>query len=266
VLVHGRRDLRGALAGFYGRMERGQGRFFTAEAIEQSNARRMSDLLRGIPGLRIDQRRFGTQTYRMRGSNVAPLVWLDGVPMGAAEVDLDNFDPRTFAGIEIYSGPATVPIEFTGGRAMTTSGGTILLWSREGEFAARRARRGEPSPAARIAEMVERRQAFTSQQVDAPARPLGPGEVVPVYPDSLYEARIGGYVEVEFVVDASGRPRMETFGVVLATHERLGAAVRRAIEERRYSPAIMGGRAVAQVVHQPFTFIPDSATPRRPER
>ena len=267
ILILGRRDVKGVMAGFYARLERGQGRFLTREQIDRSTARRMSDLLRGIPGLRIDQRRFGTQTYRMRGSPIAPLVWLDGIPMGSSEVDLDNFDPRTFAGIEIYSGAATVPVEFSGGRSMSTSGGTILLWTREGQHAPRRRKKDEPTAAAVLAGLIARDQAFTRDQVDTQARPIGPSLIVPVYPDSLYAARLPGHVEVEFVVDATGKPLMDTFGIVAATYFALGEAVRRAVEERRFIPATRNGQAVAQVVQQPFAFVPDSSGPgaRKPQ-
>lgn len=260
VVVHGRRDLRGPMAGFYARLDRGQGRFLTQEQIDRSTARRMSDLLRGIPGLRIDQRRAGNQSYRLRGSAIAPLVWLDGVPMGAGEVDLDNFDPRTFAGIEIYSGAATVPVEFAGSRSMSTSGGSIVLWTRQGESSARRRKKDEPSPALLVLGLLDRDEAYTRDEVDTQVMALGPEPLVPLYPDSLYEARLPGHVEVEFVVDATGRPRMDTFGVVAATHPVLGEAVRRAIEDRRFVPATKGGVAVAQVVQQPYSFRPESGT------
>ena len=260
VVVHGRRDLRGPMAGFYARLERGHGRFLTQEQIDRSTARRMSDLLRGIPGLRIDQRRFGNQSYRLRGATIAPLVWLDGIPMGAAEVDLDNFDPRTFAGIEIYSGAATVPVEFAGSRTMSTSGGSIVLWTRQGEPSARRRKKDDPSPALLVLGLLDRDEAFTRDEVDTQVLALGSDPVVPLYPDSLYGARIPGHVEVEFVVDPTGRPRMDTFGVVAATHPALGEAVRRAIEDRRFVPATRGGVAVAQVVQQPYSFRPDSGT------
>lgn len=263
VVVHGRRYVRGPMAGFYARMERGNGRFITGEQIDRRNVRRMSDLLRGIPGLRIESRRYGVQSFRLRGATVAPLVWLDGAPMGAGEVDLDNFDPRTFAGIEIYSGPATVPAEYGGSRTMTTSGGTIILWTRQGELAAPRRRAGTPSPALLVAGMLDRREVFTRDSVDTPARPASAQPFLPNYPDSLYAARLGGTVEVEFVVDASGRLRMDTFGVVSTTHRTLGEAVRRSLAERAWIPAIRSGRPVPQLVQLPFDFLPDSGVVAR---
>jgi len=267
VVVQGRRDVIGPLSGFYARLDRGQGRFFTFEQIDDSPARRMSDLLRGIPGMRISAGRGGSQSYRMRGSNVAPLVWLDGVPMANAELDLDNFDPRTFAGIEIYSGAATVPIEFTGGRTFSSSGGTIVLWTREGTPTAKRRKKDDPPPAVLVRLLLDRNEAFTRDEVDTPAVLLEGAQVVPIYPDTLYNAGLPGQVTVEFVVDREGRARMDTFGGVAGSHRSLVEAVRRAVEERRFAPATRQGRAVAQVVHLPFSFIPDSGTrsARKPE-
>lgn len=258
VVVRGRRDLRGPIAGFYARMERGGGgRFFTHEQIDRRNVQRLSDLLRGIPGMRIEQRRSASQSVRMRGATAAPLVWLDGAPMGAGEVDLDVFDPMSFAGIEVYSGPASVPAEFAGHMGMSTSGGAILLWSRQGEPRAPRRRRGAPTPAAVIFGLLERGEAFTSAQVDRVAAPDGE-PAVPIYPDSLFRAGAAGWVEVEFVVTAQGTVRFDTFGVVATTHRTLGEAVRRALQTQAFVPAERGKQPVAQLVQLPFEFLPDS--------
>jgi hypothetical protein len=263
VVVNGRRDLRGPLAGFYARRAQGQGRFFTAEEIDRQGVRRLSDLLRGLPGLRLETRRGGMSTMRLRGSNVAPLVWLDGAPLGAGELDIDAFDARTFAGVEIYSGPATVPAQFAGSARMSTSGGTIVLWSREGQLSAPRRRRGDPSPFARTAGLVERGEVFTADQVDTAARLTGAEGLAPLYPDSLHAAGVLGAAEVEFVIDAAGRVRPETFGVVWATHPAFGEAVRRSVAAREWVPARRHGMAVPQRVSQTVLYDPQEA-PLRP--
>ena len=258
VVVRGRREVRGPMAGFYARLEQGNGRFFTQEQIAKRNISQMSDLLRGIPGLRVQQRRSGVSQFRLRGSAIAPLVWLDGIPMGSGEVDLDAFDPRSFAGIEVYSGPATVPVQFSGSRTMTTSGGAIVLWTREGDAGPPRRRRGAPTPALLVARMIERGEAFTADGVDLPASIIEEELVPPLYPDSLLSARVPGSVEVEFVVDATGRVRMDTYGVISTTHRGLIEPVRRALHGQAFVPAIKGGRPVPQVVQLPFVFLPDS--------
>jgi TonB family protein len=265
VFVHGRRDLQGPLAGFYRRMSQGNGRFMTQEQIERSTARRMSDLMRGIPGLRVDQKRTGANAYRLRGATVNPIIWVDGIPLGGGEIDLDAYDPRTFAGIEIYSGAATVPPEFTSGRSYSSSGGTIVLWTRQGQQGTRRRRPGEPSPAQVLAELLGRDEVWPADSVDVAAALIGPAPFQPIYPDSLFNSGSGGQVEVEFVVDAAGRVRMETFGVVSSSHPSLAESVRRAVEFRNFVPATRQGRPVPQLVQLPFAFVPDSSAMRKPK-
>jgi len=264
MTVTGRREVRGPLAGFYQRRAQGMGRFFTAEEIERRGLRRPSDLIRGVPGVQVVPLRGGRVAYRIRGSNVAPLVWLDGNPMTAAELDLDAFDLRSFSGIEIYAGAATVPPQFTGGRMMTSSGGAIVLWSREGEAKARRPRRGDPAPAEVLARLVAEATVWTADAVDEPARAIAGTEVIPLYPDSLFDAGMPGDVEVEFVVDATGEVRMDTFGVVSATHPLLIEAVRRSLADRRFFPARKAGVAVAQLVQYPVRFEPPVGSDRVP--
>ena len=261
VVVTGRRDLRGPLAGFYARRAQGQGRFFTAEEIDRQGIRRLSDLLRGLPGLQLQARRGGMTTMRLRGANVAPVVWLDGALLGGVELDIDAFDARTFAGVEVYSGPATVPAQFGGAARTSTSGGTIVLWSREGQVGAPRRRRGDPTPFARAAALVEAGDVLLAAQVDTAARVEDPRGLAPLYPDSLHAAGIPGAAEVEFVLDAAGRARMDTFGVVWATHPAFGEAVRRAVAARMWRPAVRAGAAVSQLVTLTVLFDPAETPP-----
>jgi hypothetical protein len=58
-------------------------------------------------------------------------VYIDGVQL-PAEPNIDNIVmPKELAGIEIYSGPATIPLQYKS----TSAGGfcgVILLWTRIG--------------------------------------------------------------------------------------------------------------------------------------
>jgi hypothetical protein len=263
LVVYGRKNVTGRLAGFYERLGRGMGHFLTREQIEKRNPMNMTDLFRMIPGARVETRGLGTQAVRFRGARNAPLVWLDGTPLYAGEFDLDSVDPRTFEGIEIYSGPASVPAEFLGNRMMSSTGGTIILWSRQGELRPKKKKKGEISAAAQIQQMVEAQTVFTSNEVDAPARPDSGDLIRPVYPDSLFDYAVPGRVMAEFVVDARGSVIMDTFNVVTTTHPAFGEAVRRALKDQRYWPARRRGNAVQQVVQQPFDFVPDSTAVRR---
>jgi hypothetical protein len=251
------------MAAFYGRMNRGIGHFMTSEQIEKRNAVNMTDLFRMIPGARVSSGSLGRTRLRFRGAQNPPLVWLDGTPMYAGEVDLDAFDPRSFAGVEIYSGPSSVPAEFLGNQSMSSSGGTIVLWTREGQRRARKRKPGEPSAASIIADMVEQQRVFTAAEVESPARPDSSDLIKPIYPDSFYLAAVPGKVLAEFVVTQSGDVIMDTFGIVAASHPDFAEAVRRAVKDQRYIPARRGANRVSQVVQQPFEFVPDSSILRR---
>lgn len=262
VQVLGRRDVTGPMAGFYKRMGQGSGRFFTASDVDKRNASRMSDMFRMVPGMRIESRGF-QNTVRMRGSRCAPLVWLDAQPLFAAEVDLDSFDPRTFEGIEIYSGAASVPVEFQGNQRMSSACGTIVLWSKRGEMRERKRKKDEPTPTMRIAQMLDKGEAFVATEVDAVARPDSFNLIKPMYPDSLFDAQAPGRVIAEFVVSVNGEPNMDTFSAVTTTNRLFVEPVRRAVREQRFLPALRRGRPVPQVLQLPFDFVPDSTARRR---
>lgn len=262
VKVMGRRDLTGPMAGFYKRLQAGGGRFFTQAEIERRNPNSMTDLLRSVPGLRIETRGFDNKV-RIRGSRCSPLVWLDGQGLFAAEFDLDAVNPRTFEGIEVYSGPASVPMEFQGNQRQSSTCGTIILWSRRGEFREKKPKKGELSPAARIAQLLEEFTVFTATDVDVVARVDSSVLVRPLYPDSLFDAHAAGELVAEFVVGTDGAAVMETFNAMTTTHRLLVEPVRRAVREQRFMPAVRKGLPVKQVMQVPFTFVPDSTARRR---
>jgi TonB family protein len=109
------------------------------------------------------------------------------------------------------------------------------------------------SPARAAATRVEPTAAMFEFQVEKPALPL-PGSAHPAYPADLRDARTEGTVLAQFVVDESGRTLPETFKVLRSSHVEFSEAVRVAIPTMRFTPAEMGGRAVRQLVQQPFTF------------
>jgi len=262
VTVVGRREVNGPMAGFYSRQNSGSGRFFTGAEIDRRNPTALTDLFRTVPGMRIETRGFNTYV-RVRGARCAPLVWLDGQPLYAGEFDLDALDPRSFEGIEVYSGAASVPVEYSGNQRMSSACGTILLWSKRGELRAKKRKSGELSPAAQIAKLIEALQVFTAADVDRVAV-MDSAEIVrPVYPDSLFDAHASGRVVAEFVVSTVGEVNMDTFSAMITTHLSLVEPVRRALQQQRFAPALRGGRAVQQLVQQPFDFRPDSTARRR---
>ena len=263
VKVIGRRDLIGPMAGFYKRLQMGGGgRFFTQADIAKRQPSRMTDLLRSVPGVRIESRGFDNKV-RIRGSRCSPLIWLDGQGLFAGEFDLDSVDPYSFEGIEVYSGPAGVPVEFQGNQRVSSSCGTVILWSRRGELRAKKVKKGEPTPTAIIAQMLDESTVFIAADVDVGARVDSSVIVRPFYPDSLFDAQVAGELLAEFVVGTNGEAVMETFNAITTTHRALVDPVRRAVNEQRFVPAMRKGRSVQQVMQLPFTFVPDSTARRR---
>ena len=262
VVILGRKEITGRMAGFYQRQSRGHGHFITREQVEKRNPSNMTDLFRMIPGARVETRGFNN-SVRFRGQRCAPLTWLDGSPLYAGEFDLDSVDPRSFEGIEIYSGAASVPAEFQGGRNLSSACGTIILWSRQGELKPKKRKKGDLSPAAEIAQLVQQFSVFTADQVDRPAHVDSTQLTRPIYPDSLYQNMVPGRVLAEFVVDAKGDVNLDTFNVVNATHPAFVEAVRYSLRNQQFVPAVRKGITVQQVVQLPFTFVPDSSARRR---
>lgn len=262
VTVVGRREVVGPMSGFYRRRASSAGRFFTREEIDRRNAARMSDLLRMVPGLRVQAR--GMQnSVRIRGSRCAPFIWLDGAPLSAMEFDLDSSDPTAYEGIEVYSGPASVPVEFQGNRATSSSCGTIVLWTRRGSLRNARITSRDNAAAQKVAAMVERSAVFLEDQVDVKAGLDTALIVRPIYPDAMFDGGVPGQVLAEFVVSTSGEVLLETFSVVIASDRAFVEPVRRAVKDQRFTPAMRRGAAVQQVMQLPFSFVPDSTARRK---
>ena len=120
---------------FYERRGKGYGHFITREDIEANDRNTFTELLRGIPGVRVEYGGpYGIQVYLTRspGSRSqcpSPVVYLDGmliVNTGEA-VDLNTLvTPEQIEGIELY-GSLNVPIQFN--RSGSTCG-VIAIWSR----------------------------------------------------------------------------------------------------------------------------------------
>jgi TonB family protein len=253
VLVSSQRvNYTGRLAGYYQRLEKRSGGYFiTRDQIDRENPRTLSQLLLHVPGITPAKGRAGAQGIRMRGRLCWPLVWIDGTPMPAGDVDLDAFAPQTIHGIELYLGSTTAPARFILGR-VDNSCGTIVLWSRGPDTDPITS---VPKSAVDLDALVASLTIFAADQVDARAEPAG-GEVRVGYPQSLYAAGVGGTVIAEFVVDEQGRVEGETFGIVASSNPLFSDAVKEAVLTAVFTPARRKGAAVRQLVQQPFRFVP----------
>lgn len=88
-----------------------------------------------------------------------------------------------------------------------------------------------------------------------------PGTVAPRYPAALMEARVEGAVDVEFVVDTTGRVDVTTVEILNSSHPEFTASVETALSEMKFRPAWRSFRHVRQRVTQRFTFRLNSQLP-----
>jgi hypothetical protein len=118
--------------GFDMRRREGNGSFLTRNEIEDRTPVRFSDVLRGIPGLRVapDPHFFGNTVEAIRTTGFGscqPLLFLDGMLMDAT-VRLDNVvNWRFVEGVEVYVGPAQIPPRFNITNSVCA---VIVVWTR----------------------------------------------------------------------------------------------------------------------------------------
>jgi len=96
-------------------------------------------------------------------------------------------------------------------------------------------------------------KAYSEIEVDSTVA-LDPSAEGPQYPPALLKAGVQGVVYARFIVDTVGHVDTATMVVLDKPHPDFVAAVRTALVNMKYRPAILRGRAVAQLVEQPFVF------------
>ncbi|HEX9484616.1 MAG TPA: M56 family metallopeptidase [Gemmatimonadaceae bacterium] len=94
---------------------------------------------------------------------------------------------------------------------------------------------------------------YVEFQVENQARQI-PGTGKLTYPAAMRQAQREGEVLAQFVIDPNGVPDASTFRVLKSSDPAFTAAVHEALSSMRFVPARVGGRAVRQVVQEPFTF------------
>jgi hypothetical protein len=146
VVTRSRRNVSPVLEGFYGRLERGQGRFVTREEIEARRPVRVTDMLRNLPNMNAHAPRGGVGSSAMtRGSSgdrCTVVFFVDGMmvsqpsmgspfrggPRQDQAID-DYVQPGEVEGIEIYRGESDTPAEFV---TRWVQCGTVVIWTRRG--------------------------------------------------------------------------------------------------------------------------------------
>jgi len=123
------------MSGFHQRRTGGGlGTFLTREEIDARGAGRTTDLLRDMPGVRIEFERWGVgPSIVMQGGfgPCPPAIFVDGVQTtqfsGVGSSVDDYITPERIEGIEVYTSFSTVPAQYQSGMC-----GVILIWTRQG--------------------------------------------------------------------------------------------------------------------------------------
>lgn len=116
--------------GFEARRQGGMGHYITAEQIAQQRPSRMTDLLRGVPGVQVVSDGRGRQMIRgtRDGGQGCVEIFVDGVSSMDAGEGLDTqVPPSEIAAVEVYSASA-VPADFT--RPGRGSCGAVAVWTK----------------------------------------------------------------------------------------------------------------------------------------
>ena len=131
-------------AGFYQRRKDGGGIFIDRDFIERRQSSAVADILSGLQGVRVlntngstdvQLRSSMTTTFRGMPQMCLPLIFVDGLLLadgkvaGAGRMNLEQIRPHDLAGIEVYNGEASVPLQFARGGGQC---GVVVFWTRSG--------------------------------------------------------------------------------------------------------------------------------------
>jgi hypothetical protein len=112
---------------FEGRRKLGFGTFITAEQIRQRTPLALGDVLRGIPSILITEGPNSQVAFSTRTSSCPLQVMIDDVLL-PPKTNLRNLvTPSEIMGIEVYSGPATIPVQF---KPANSGCGVIVIWTK----------------------------------------------------------------------------------------------------------------------------------------
>jgi hypothetical protein len=130
VVVRGQRSRQSRyLEEFLERKRRGLGgTFLGQDDLERRGALYVSDVLRTVPGMRVENGRAFGLAIRGRGG-CTPAVYIDGMPVFEGAEDLDQLvNPSAVMAMEVYTGLGSLPPQFAG---MAANGcGAVVVWTK----------------------------------------------------------------------------------------------------------------------------------------
>lgn len=113
------------LRGFYARRADKRGRFFDRAELDAATGKRLSEVIRDLPGVRLLPSSNSAVTA-VRFRNCQPLIWVDAVRNVGDELDA-AIAVGDVAAMEVYISPANVPAQF---RDMRQPCGAVIVWTR----------------------------------------------------------------------------------------------------------------------------------------
>ena len=139
IRIIGNRSVVGRLDDFEMRTRRGgASTIITAEQIDKRNPIKLSQMLVGIPGVRITDALGSAVAISTRGRNPTYAkmvdcvlqVMVDGILM-PEYTDIDVVVPKAAYGIEVFNGPSSIPVQLKSSRKDSWCG-LIAIWTRSG--------------------------------------------------------------------------------------------------------------------------------------
>ena len=126
LTVVGEQYVSSRMSGYYQRRQLGFGQYIDRDAIERRNTSVMTDLLLGLPGVRVyrTDNPFSSGVAFLRCERIG--VYVDGFRLwGDPGDNLSLINPADVEAMEIYRGASELPAEF-----MSDDCGAIVIWTR----------------------------------------------------------------------------------------------------------------------------------------
>lgn len=102
-------------------------------------------------------------------------------------------------------------------------------------------------------EVLNQQGIYFESQVEVPVG-VAAGSAGPKFPEMLKSSGVEGVVLAQFVVDETGAAVPGTLRILKSDHQLFGEAVQAAFPNMKFTAAKIGGKAVKQMVQQPFSF------------
>lgn len=94
---------------------------------------------------------------------------------------------------------------------------------------------------------------YLEKRTTCPAWPSSTNPI-PEYPTDMKQQNVRGFVRAQFMVDADGRPDLNTLQILQTSGDSFTQSVRAVLASLHYEPASIQGTKVKQLTEQTFTF------------